>query len=67
MRLNLGHERRFLCPFCSFYGKKDAMSKVAINTPAPNFEPTDHTGKLIRLSDFQGHSNVLLVFNRGFF
>jgi peroxiredoxin len=42
------------------------MSKVAINTPAPDFELTDATGKLIRLSDYRGKSNVLLVFNRGF-
>jgi peroxiredoxin len=42
------------------------MSKVAINTPAPDFELTDAAGKPIRLSDFCGKANVLLVFNRGF-
>ena len=41
------------------------MSKVAINTPAPDFELADATGKPVRLSDFRGR-NVLLVFNRGF-
>ena len=41
------------------------MSKVALNTPAPDFELADHTGKLVRLSAFRGR-NVLLVFNRGF-
>jgi peroxiredoxin len=43
------------------------MSKVAINTPAPDFELTDYTGKTVHLSDFRGQANVLLVFNRGFF
>jgi peroxiredoxin len=41
------------------------MSKVALNTPAPDFELTDYTGKQVRQSDFRGR-NVLLVFNRGF-
>jgi peroxiredoxin len=41
------------------------MSKVAINTPAPDFELADATGKPVQLSDFNGR-NVLLVFNRGF-
>jgi len=41
------------------------MSKVALNTPAPDFSLADYTGKPIRLSDFHGR-NVLLVFNRGF-
>jgi len=42
------------------------MSKVAINTPAPDFNLLDFTGKIVRLSDFRGKTNVLLVFNRGF-
>ncbi len=33
---------------------------------APDFELTDVSGKVIRLSDFRGHKNVVLVFNRGF-
>jgi len=41
------------------------MSKIAINTPAPDFELADYTGRTIRLSDFRGR-DVLLVFNRGF-
>jgi peroxiredoxin len=41
------------------------MSNISINTPAPDFELADTTGKLVRLSDFRGR-NVLLVFNRGF-
>jgi peroxiredoxin len=41
------------------------MSRVALNTPAPDFELADYTGKGMRLSDFRGR-NVLLVFNRGF-
>jgi len=42
------------------------MSKVELNTPAPDFSLPDHTGNAIRLSDFSGQSNVLLVFNRTF-
>jgi peroxiredoxin len=41
------------------------MSKVALDTPAPDFTLSDYTGKTVRLSDFHGR-NVLLVFNRGF-
>jgi peroxiredoxin len=42
------------------------MPKVKINTKAPDFELTDFNGKALRLSDFQGKSNIFLVFNRGF-
>jgi len=41
------------------------MSKILINTPAPDFELADSNGKAFRLSDLRGR-NVLLVFNRGF-
>jgi peroxiredoxin len=33
---------------------------------APDFELTDVTGKSIRLFQFRGSKNVLLVFLRGF-
>jgi peroxiredoxin len=48
------------------YDKKVTMSQIALNTPAPDFELADFNGKLIRLSDQIGKTNVLLVFNRGF-
>lgn len=41
------------------------MPKVSINTPAPDFELTDSSGNVFRLSDNHGY-NLLLVFNRGF-
>ena len=41
------------------------MSRISINTPAPDFELADINGKPVRLSDFRG-KNILLVFNRGF-
>jgi peroxiredoxin len=42
------------------------MPKVPLNTPAPDFELTDFNGQPVRLSDFRGDKNTLLVFNRGF-
>lgn len=42
------------------------MPQVALNTPAPDFTLADFRGNLLRLSDFRGQKNVLLVFNRGF-
>lgn len=42
------------------------MSRVTLNTPAPDFALDDWTGKRVCLSDFCGKKNVLLVFNRGF-
>jgi peroxiredoxin len=42
------------------------MPKVALNTPAPVISLQNFQGEIVRLSDFRGKSNVLLVFNRGF-
>ena len=42
------------------------MSKISINTPAPDFELEDYKGNKVKLSDFKEKSNVILVFNRGF-
>lgn len=42
------------------------MPKVSINATAPDFTLEDFEGKNIRLSDFKGKSNVILVFNRTF-
>ena len=41
------------------------MSRVSLNTPAPDFELIDFRGQSFRLSDFHGKKHVLLVFNRG--
>jgi peroxiredoxin len=43
------------------------MSRIELHTPAPDFTLTDFKGQTVRLSDFFGKKNVLLVFNRGFF
>ena len=42
------------------------MPKVTINTPAPDFELEDFKGNKVKLSDFKGKSNVILIFNRTF-
>lgn len=42
------------------------MPKVELNKLSPDFELEDYTGKLVKLSDFYGTANILLVFNRGF-
>ena len=42
------------------------MARVEINVPAPIFELPDFEGSVVKLSDFRGKANVLLVFNRGF-
>lgn len=42
------------------------MGKVTLNKPAPDFSMTDYQGNEVRLSQFKGKQNVLLVFNRGF-
>ncbi len=34
---------------------------------APEFAATDSEGRVIRLADYKGKKNVVLVFNRGFF
>ncbi len=40
------------------------LKKIVI---APDFTTTDSEGRIIRLSDYKGKKNVVLVFNRGFF
>ncbi|MBN1148495.1 MAG: redoxin domain-containing protein [Anaerolineales bacterium] len=42
------------------------MAQVKIDTPAPDFTLRDFQGENVRLSDFEGRKNVVLVFNRGF-
>jgi peroxiredoxin len=42
------------------------MPRVSLNRPAPDFSLPDFAGKPVRLSDFHGRKNVLLVFNRTF-
>jgi peroxiredoxin len=33
---------------------------------APEFSANDSEGRTVRISDFKGKKNVMLVFNRGF-
>jgi len=42
------------------------MSKIALNTLAPDFTLDDFQGRRVRLADFRGKKNVVLIFNRGF-
>ena len=39
---------------------------VKIDKPAPDFNLETFNGDPVRLSEYQGQRNVLLVFNRGF-
>jgi peroxiredoxin len=42
------------------------MARVELNKPAPDFTLEDIQCNRVRLSDYKGKSNVVLVFNRGF-
>lgn len=42
------------------------MSKVSLNTPAPEFSLMDFRGEHVSLKDLLKKAHVLLVFNRGF-
>jgi peroxiredoxin len=42
------------------------MASIELNKNAPDFEMEDYKGNKIKLSDFRGKSNVLIVLNRGF-
>jgi peroxiredoxin len=42
------------------------MPKVKLDALAPDFVLTDVTEQPVRLADFRGKKNVVLVFNRGF-
>lgn len=42
------------------------MSRISLNQVAPDFSLDDYHGDTVRLSDFRGKQNVLLVFNRTF-
>lgn len=42
------------------------MPRVSLNASAPDFTMPDLAGEPVSLSDYRGHRNVLLVFNRGF-
>lgn len=44
-----------------------SSNRVELHKPAPDFTLTDYRGREVRMSDFLGRQNVLLVFNRGFF
>ncbi len=40
------------------------MATRLSNQPAPDFALTDINGATVRLSDYRGKKNVVLVFNR---
>ena len=42
------------------------MSKVKLDTPAPDFSLEDFRGRKVSLSDFHDKKNVIVVLNRGF-
>jgi hypothetical protein len=44
----------------------DKMSKIKVNTAAPDFVLDDFRGATVRLGDYRGAKHIVLVFNRGF-
>ena len=42
------------------------MPRVVLDRMAPDFSLADYRGNMVRMSDFRGKTNVLLVFNRTF-
>jgi peroxiredoxin len=42
------------------------MSRVELNTHAPDFTLPDFRGNNVQLSGFAEQKNVLVIFNRGF-
>lgn len=42
------------------------MSRIQIETMAPDWTLTDTRGRRVSLSDYRGQKHVVLVFNRGF-
>ncbi len=42
------------------------MTKITLNTPAPDFTLSDVNGSDVSLADFTDKKNVLIVFTRGF-
>ena len=44
--------------------KENPMTARLTNTSAPDFTLTDIQGRTVRLSDYSGKANVVLVFNR---
>lgn len=41
-------------------------NSILVGSKAQDFQLTDVSGKLIRLSDYFGKKQVVLIFNRGF-
>lgn len=41
-------------------------NEISVGSKAQDFELTNVDGKRVKLSDYYGKKNVVLVFNRGF-
>ena len=46
--------------------EETVAGKISLDTEAPDFSLNDYSGKPIKLSDYRGKQNAVLVFNRGF-
>ncbi len=43
------------------------MSQKLVDKQAPDFELKDVEGRAVRLSDYRGDKNVVLIFNRSIY
>jgi peroxiredoxin len=46
--------------------EENMAKKIQVDSTAPDFALQDFEGNIVRLSDYQGHKHVVLIFNRGF-
>lgn len=64
--VNLPNRKFYPFEYDQTSGKHLKMSKVQVNTEAPDFILNDFNEKEISLTSYRNKKNILIVFNRGF-